>query len=163
MDASRAPAAGAAPSNSRELRRLFLTLFLRGRSSRGLKRNSAPKSVGRKLWLALLTYSLFGMVAMFFVTQPIFMLSAYLHAVTLMFLGLFVSSSAGEILFNQDEADILMHRPIDARDLLWAKVRVLAEISVWLAGAFNLVGFVVGATSKYGGWQYVPAHALSST
>ena len=36
-------------SSTRILRRLFLTLFLRGRSSRGLQKEQAPKSVGTKL------------------------------------------------------------------------------------------------------------------
>ena len=41
------PRAGVgAVSPQQTLRRLFLTLFLRGRSSRGLRRETAPKSVG---------------------------------------------------------------------------------------------------------------------
>ena len=42
-----------APSVNRVLRRLFLTLFLRGRGVRGLNRQGAPKSVGQKLALTL--------------------------------------------------------------------------------------------------------------
>ncbi len=154
--------AAAAPSVRRTLRLLFLTLFLRGRSARGLDKKGAPRSVGSKLAFSLLFYALFGMVAVMFRSQPILLLSTYLHAMSLMFLGLFVASSAGEILFNRDEADILLHRPIEPRALLWAKIGVLAEVSVWLAGAFNLVGLLVGATSPTGGWLYVPVHAAST-
>ena len=50
--------------------------------------------------------------------QPVFGLSLYLHAMTLVFLGMFVASSAGEVLFNKEEGDILLHRPITARALL---------------------------------------------
>src|SRR6185436_17556752 len=125
---------------ARVLRRLFLTLFLRGRSSRGLQKESAPKSVGQKLALTLLFYALFGLFALAFLRQPVFALSVYLHAMTFVFLGMFVAASAGEVLFNQEEADILMHRPVTARALLWAKIGVLVEVSLWLAGAFNLVG-----------------------
>ncbi|MBN8249949.1 MAG: hypothetical protein J0L84_21215, partial [Verrucomicrobia bacterium] len=38
---------------NRVLRTLFLTLFLRGRSSRGLQVAKAPASVGRKLALSV--------------------------------------------------------------------------------------------------------------
>ena len=120
------------------MRRLFLTLFLRGRSSRGLQKDSAPKSVGSKLALTLVFYALFGLFALFFHGQPVFALSVYLHGMTFVFLGMFIAASAGEVLFNKEEADILLHRPVTASALLRAKVGVLVEVSLWLAGAFNL-------------------------
>jgi hypothetical protein len=118
--------------------------------------------VARKLALSLLFYAAFGLMAISFRGQPVFLLSACLHSLTLVFLGMFVASSAGEILFNRDEADILMHRPIAPQALLWAKVRVLGEISVYLAGAFNLAGLLVGAGASDGDWRYVPVHLVST-
>ena len=153
----------AVPSPERTLRRMFLTLFLRGRSSRGLQRNRAPKSVGQKLAWTLLLYALIGMLALAFRGQNVFALSVYLHAMTFVFLGMFIASSAGEILFNQEEADILLHRPIEPRALLWAKVRVLVEVSLWMSAAFNLIGFFVGAGARDGGWLFLGAHAVSTT
>jgi ABC-2 type transport system permease protein len=150
------------PSPGRTLRRLFLTLFLRGRSSRGLQKQNAPSSVGQKLSLTLLLYALFGMLALTFHGQTVFALSIYLHGLTFIFLGMFVASSAGEILFNKDEADILLHRPISPRALLWAKVAVLVEVSLWLSGALNLGGVFVGLTGA-GGSPFVVAHAISIT
>jgi hypothetical protein len=144
------------------LRKLFLTLFLRGRSSRGLKKDTAPKSVGRKLAFTLLFYILFGGLAVMFIGKPVFVLSFYLHGMTLGFLGLFVASSTGEILFNKDEPDILLHRPVDAAELLWAKVSVLILVSLWLAGGFNLAGTITGIYASNGGWMY-PAVHLAST
>src|SRR5690349_4670559 len=119
------PIINPAPLPERTLRRLFLTLFLRGRSSRRLQLNKAPKSLARKLTLTLVAYSLFGLFGLFFIGQPVFGLAVYLHSMTFVFLGMFVASSAGEILFNKEEADILLHRPVTARDLLWSKIRVL--------------------------------------
>src|SRR5205809_32322 len=145
------PAAAPAPSPERTLRQLFLTLFLRGRSSRGLQKKGAPKSIGQKLAFTLFFYALFGAIALGFVNQPVFALSAYLHAMTFVFLGMFVASSAGEVLFNKEEADILLHRPVSSKAMLWAKIRVLIEVSLWLAGAFNLVGLFVGLSSA-GNW-----------
>jgi ABC-2 type transport system permease protein len=149
-------------SPERVLRRLFLTLFLRGRSSRGLQKATAPKSVGSKLALTLLFYALFGMVALLFRHQPVFALSVYLHALTFVFLGMFIAASAGEVLFNTEEGDILMHRPITPRALLWAKISVLAQVSLWLAGAFNLAGLCAGVQASDGGWLFPPVHAIST-
>jgi ABC-2 type transport system permease protein len=152
----------AALSPERTLRRLFLTLFLRGRSSRGLQKESAPKSVGAKLGLTLAFYALFGLFALFFHGQPVFALSVYLHGMTFVFLGMFIAASAGEVLFNKEEADILLHRPVTARALLWAKIGVLMEVSLWLAGAFNLGGFIVGVGASDGGWSFPFVHAAST-
>jgi len=144
------------------LRKLFLTLFLRGRGARGLRKEAAPKSVGSKLALTLLFYALFGLMALAFLRQPVFTLAVYLHGMTLMFLGMFVASSAGEVLFNKEEADILMHRPVTARALLWAKIGVLVQVSLWLAGAFNLAGLFAGVAAPDGGWLFPLAHVLST-
>jgi hypothetical protein len=147
---------------SATLRRLFLTLFLRGRSSRGLEKEQAPRSVGRKLWGTLLLYGLLGLLAFAMSGQRVMALSVYLHAMTFVFLGMFVAASAGEILFNKDEAEILLHRPIEPRAFLWAKIRVLAEVSLWIAAAFNLAGMVTGVFAPDGGWQFPVVHAVST-
>ncbi|HEY1490232.1 MAG TPA: hypothetical protein VGF90_04260, partial [Verrucomicrobiae bacterium] len=165
MNAAEAPPVlNPAPAQTRTLRKLFLTLYLRGRSSRGLKLKKAPKSVGQRLAVALLIYTLFGLftIGFLFNRQPLFALAIYAHSMTFVFLGMFVFSSAGEVLFNKDEAEILMHRPISPRDLLWSKIRVLIEISLWLAGALNLIGMVVGIYTVGGGFLYPPIHAVST-
>lgn len=156
------PLLPAAPPG-RVLRRLFLTLFLRGRTSRGLQKEGTPKSVGRKLAFTLVVYALFGGFALVFVGQPVFALSVYLHAMTFIFLGMFVASSAGEILFNKEEGDILLHRPVTPRALLWAKISVLVQVSLWLGGAFNLAGFFAGIGASDGGWLFPLVHAVSTT
>lgn len=144
------------------LRRLFLTLFLRGRSSRGLNRKKAPTSIGQKLWVTLGFYAAVGLLAIYFVRKPVFGLSVYLHAMTFVFLGMFIAASSGEILFNKEEADILLHRPVSARQLLWAKVRVMVEVSLWLSCAINLAGFFVGLTASDSGWSFPLVHLIST-
>ena len=74
-----------AASPQKTLRRLFFTLFLRGRGSRGLQKEAAPKSVGHKLAMTLLFYGLFGLFAFFFSRQSVFALSVYLHSMTFVF------------------------------------------------------------------------------
>ena len=149
------------PLPERTLRRLFLTLFLRGRGARGLNKQVTPKSIGEKLALTLVFYALFGCMALAFLRQPVFALAVYLHAMTFVFLGMFIASSASEILFNKEEADILMHRPITPKAMLWAKIRVLVEVSLWLAIAFNLVGLFVGFGSA-GNWRFPIIHLCST-
>jgi ABC-2 type transport system permease protein len=157
------PVINPALSQARTLRRLFLMLFLRGRSSRGIRVQTAPKSIWRKLGLALLIYTCFGASAVRFFSTPIFGLAIYLHGMTFLFLGMFVSSSAGEILFNKEEADILLHRPVTARELLWSKIRVLIEVSLMLAGALNLAGFFVGARASDSDFRFPLIHLVSMT
>ncbi len=162
-DLAKPPAIKPAPPPRVVLRRLFLRLFLRGRSSRGLRKSTAPRSIGSRLALTLCAYCFFGfMVALGMTGQPLFTMSLMLHSATIIFLGMFVASSAGEVLFNKEEADILLHRPVASRTMLWAKVRVLVEVSLWLAGAFNLAGLIIGAIREDGSWLFPIAHALST-
>jgi ABC-2 type transport system permease protein len=156
------PPQAPAPSPERTLHKLFLTLFLRGRSARGLQKQGAPQSVGSKLGLVLLVYAAVGMVALAFRHQPVFALSLYLHAMTLVFLGMFLAASSGEVLFNKEEADILLHRPVTPQALLWAKIGVLVRVSLWMGAAFNLAGFFVGVGTPDGGWLYPVAHVIST-
>jgi hypothetical protein len=144
------------------LRRLYLTLFLRGRTSRGLRREKVPRSLPQKLWLTLLFYALFGCIALGVPGRSAFTLAVVLHGLTFVFLGVFIAGSSGEMLFNKEEADILLHRPVAPRDLLWSKVRVLIEISLWIGATLNLAGMVAGVTAKGGGWLFPPAHLLST-
>jgi hypothetical protein len=81
---------------------------------------------------------------------------------TFVFLGMFIAASAGEILFNKEESDILLHRPVTPGALLWAKVRVMVEVSLWLAGAINLVGFFAGAFGGPGSLLFPLVHAFST-
>ncbi|HWC58396.1 MAG TPA: hypothetical protein VHC44_01785 [Verrucomicrobiae bacterium] len=156
------PVMNPAPPQTATLRKLFLTLYLRGRSSRGIRLKTAPKSVGQKLFLALLVYALFGLCATAFIHQPVFALAIYCHSLTFVFLGMFISSSAGEVLFNKEEADILMHRPVSTKDLLWSKIRVLIQVSLWLGGALNLAALVVGVFTSDGGYLFPPIHIVST-
>ena len=151
-----------APSQAKTLRRLYLTLFLRGRSSRGLNLKFGAKSVGVRLSGTLAFYALMGCMSLMFFNQSLFSLSIYLHGASLFFVGMFVASSSGEVLFNQEESEILLHRPVEPRAMLWATVSVLLQVSLWLSLAFNLAGFLMGAFNKSGSPLFIPAHAVSS-
>jgi ABC-2 type transport system permease protein len=159
--ATAAATAQKAPSVAATLRRLFQILFLRGRSSRGLKKSAVPDSIAKKLGVTLLFYAFLGTFFTFLFRLPIFGYSAFLHVMTFGLLGLFVASSSGEVLFNKEEADILLHRPIDPKTLLWAKVTVLLQVSMWLALAYNLTAFVSGCFARDANLAWPAVHLLS--
>lgn len=150
------------PSQSKVLRRLYLTLFLRGRSARGFSMKRSAKSIIGRLWLTMLFYALAGCLALTLLGQPLFSLSIYLHSATQFFIGMFVASSAGEVLFNKEEAEILLHRPVAPRTLLWAKISVLLQVSLWLGLAFNIAGVIGGSVQGTGHPGFIPAHAVSA-
>ncbi len=152
-------ALSAAPSQSKVLRRLYLTLFLRGRSSRGLTAQQGTPSIGKKLGFTLFFYALIGCMGLTLLGQSLFSLSIYLHGASMFFVGMFVASSSGELLFNEDESEILLHRPVSPKAMLWAKVSVLLQVSFWLILAFNLAGLVGGSVKNL---MFLPAHLISS-
>lgn len=145
------------------LRRLYRTLFLRGRAARGLQGRRLPTSIGVKLRWLLLVYGIFGLMALAFPTDTILVYSASLHTISFFLLGTMIAASSGEILFNREEADILLHRPITARSVLWAKMLVLVEAALWLTGAFNLAGMLRAFWIPHAGLGFVAVHAMSLT
>ena len=149
-------------SPEKTLRRLFLLVFMRGQSARGLTKESAPRSLLDKMLLILLVYGAMGLFSLFLVTQKVLVQSVFLHAMTFMAVGMFVATSSGEALFNKEESEILMHRPVTPQMLLRAKAAVLIQVSLYLALAINFVGFFAGLTASDGSWLYPFAHALST-
>ena len=144
------------------LRHLFRTLFFRGRAGRRPRARSTPKSMQAVLWLSLIFYTIMGCAAFAFPRSSVLAFAAPLHGVTFFLLGIYVAASAGEVLFNQDEADILLHRPVLPQTVLWAKVRVLVEITYWLGGAFNLVGLGIGWLAvPDAGWRFLFSHTFA--
>jgi hypothetical protein len=149
-------------SPEQALRKVFKTLFLRGRTSQGLTRQTAPTKIAQKLGLILLMYILFGLTALALLGQGTFLLAAYQHGFSFMMVGMFLVQSAGETLFNKEEGDILLHRPVTPRMLLSAKISVLIEVCLYMALAMNAVGLVVGFFASDGNGLYPLIHALTT-
>ncbi len=149
---------GREPSAQWVLSRLFLKLFLRGRP------RSKPKGagIGVDIRMAglLVLYTLLGVVALTTLKLGVFERSSTLHAFTFMMVGIMMAGSSGTLLFNAEEADILLHRPVTPRALLGAKVSVLVAMGGTLAVALNLVGLGLGVFGPNGTWLFLPAHLL---
>lgn len=78
------------------------------------------------------------------------------HGMTLIMIGMTLTSACGTLLFNEDESDILLHRPVPASLILRAKVKVLLTYSGMLALALNAVPLLVGGLRSSGGWAFIP-------
>lgn len=149
------------PSSRQTLRRLFFLLFLRGQIAPNHQQDKVPRSIAAKLSQSLFISAMCGLMALGLYKYSPFVLSVYLHAMTFTLTGMMLAGTTGGILFNKEEADILLHRPVEMKDLLRAKISVLLEYSLWISLAFNLVGFGVGLIMPGGGWRFVLAHFLS--
>jgi ABC-2 type transport system permease protein len=152
-------AAGRVQPVRRVLVRLFLRLFLRGRP-RSMTEVRGSGVVWR-LGGLLLLYGVLGVVALSTWRLGVFERSTSLHAFTLMMVGIMMAGSSGTLLFNVEEADILLHRPVSPKALLAAKVQVMIITGVALAVALNLFGLVLGVVAPGGTWMFVPAHLLA--
>ncbi len=146
----------------RVLAQLYLKLFLRGRSARGISKKTAPSSVPQKFALTLLGYLLCGCVAAAWWRQPLFPMALTAHGMTFFLLGTFITASAGDLLFEKQEGDILLHRPIEARALLWGKVSALVRVSLWLGLALNLPTALFGLVSPDASLAFPVVHLLSA-
>lgn len=146
-------------AQARVLRRLYLRLMFRGRASGQQKLEM--RSPGFSFVLALLFFALLGLTALALGKLSLVAFAGSLHALTFLLVGINLASTTGTLLFNPDEAEVLLHRPIRPRALLAAKVRVIVLVTFALACVLNICGFIVGALRPGSSWLFVPAHLVS--
>lgn len=151
-----------APSVESTLRRLFWTLFFRGRAlSRRRGREGTVNRGG--IWGMLALYLMVGLfMCSLAYRADTLTFAVALHGITLFMVIFQMVTIAGTVLFNKEEAEILLHRPVTPRQLLRAKVTVLCAYSAMLAGALNLPGMVTGFWLKDGAGWFPLAHACST-
>lgn len=148
-------------AQGRVLRRLYLTLMLRGRQTGKRKPKLLNPSVN--FGISLFFFALLGLSAFMFHKLGLAGYASCLHGLTFIMVGINLASTTGTLLFNTEEAEVLLHRPIRPRALLAAKVRVTVLVSMILAVALNACGLIVGATRPQSSWLFVPAHLISLT
>ncbi len=142
------------------LRALYRKLFFRRRGKD--PQDPAALSPVRQTVLAFFVYGVLGVVSLQFAALDDFAFAASLHAMTFMITGMNMAISSGRLLFNPDETDILLHRPIEPQIMLRCKLQIIIEFTMALATALNLVGLVVAVGSR-GEWLFVPAHLFSTS
>lgn len=156
-----------APADPAKLQRaalyqLFTDLFWRGRQTARNRKTSAATITIRKGG-PLLVFALLGFTMLIFTGRslPPLIFATLVHAMTFVMVGMTLSASCSSLLFNDQESDILLHRPVPVAFILRAKVRVLLT-QAWLpAVALNGVAFYQGMVRDGGSWRYLPVHLLT--
>ena len=101
-----------------------------------------------------------GMV--FFTDIDALHFSIVIHTFTLLIVALAILAESGNVIFNENEADILGHLPLSSRTYFAAKVLNLFLFTSLLAGAANLFPAIFGIWAAGANGLFLPAHALSS-
>src|SRR5436190_17521431 len=120
----------------RALLKCYWRLSTRGRVARAMGRGGKPRSLIFVLVMYLIVGFMTSMMA--FSHIDLFTFTIIVHAMTFFVVGMAVTSESGDILFNANESDVLVHRPIHPRTLLLAKTINLVVFTLVLATALNL-------------------------
>jgi ABC-2 type transport system permease protein len=149
------------------LYRLFDDLFWRGRQTLRHQKTSVATITGRKV-VPLLLFAMVGIFMAAFSgrsfsspSAPVLIFYTLVHAMTFGMVGMMLTSSCSTLLFNDQESDILLHRPVPVAFILRAKVRVMLTQAWLLAVALNLVAMCVGVLRPGGSWRYLPVHLIT--
>lgn len=155
-------AAAKPPSPERVLQALFWRLMWRGRTLPGAGQWGSNKPRwGNKANLCLFAFlGILPALAAFF-SKPLVFASS-LHAFTLLFAALTLASSLGAVLFVREEAEILLHRPVQPGQILRAKSMALVGYSLLLALALNLAGIFTSFFNPGNAPWFFVAHAVTT-
>ncbi len=102
-----------------------------------------------------------GMAA--FTRADVLVFSALMLTFTLFIVALAILAEAGNVLFNENESDIIGHLPISPRTLFAAKILNLLSFTMLLGTAANLFPTVAGIWASRSNLLFVVAHAVSAT
>ena len=92
----------------------------------------------------------------------VFTYTILVHSMTFFVVGMALTAESGDILFNANESDVLVHRPIHPRTLLLAKSINLIAFALILAGALNLFPTFFGLAAS-GAQPWFPLVHVVST
>ena len=103
----------------------------------------------RSLIFVLVMYAFVGLMTGLAASQlDVFTYTVLVHSMTFFVVGMAVTSESGDILFNANESDVLVHRPIHPRTLLLAKSINLIAFTLILAAALNLFPTFFGLSAS---------------
>jgi ABC-2 type transport system permease protein len=141
---------------------LFDKLFHRGRLAQRNAQFKPALERRRRFW-SMVAVVVFGLFLLVFAggDMPPLIFATFLHAYSLLVLGLGAVNACGNLLFSEHESDILLHRPVSSRTILQAKVEVILRNLCLNAVAFNAVAMLLGVFRESGSWRFLPAHLVS--
>lgn len=152
--------------DSRQLRTLFVVYFkqdFRGGKSvfqQGKKDYVTSNTAVLSLLGLYLTTGLFIGVAAFISNVLIF--SIITISYTFFIVALTIIAESGNVIFNENEPDIIGHLPVTSRTLFAAKVLNLFSFTALLAAAINLFPSVMGIWAKGSNALFPAAHLVAA-
>src|SRR5437868_8298510 len=144
----------------RALLKCYWLLSTRGRVARSMGRGSKPRSLIFVLVMYMVVGLMTGIIA-FSTHIDLFTYTILVHSMTFFVVGMAVTSESGDILFNANESDVLMHRPIGPRTLLLAKSINLVVFTLILATALNLFPTFFGLAAMGARAWFPVVHVIS--
>jgi ABC-2 type transport system permease protein len=143
------------------LLKCYFRLSTRGRVTQSMGRGGKPRSVFFVLGMYIFVGLMNGMMLLT-IQLDVFTYTVILHSMTFFVVGLAVTAESGDILFNMNESDVLLHRPIHPRTLLLAKSLNLIAFTLILAGALNLFPTFFGLAARGARPWFPLVHVISS-
>lgn len=144
------------------LLKCYFRLSTRGRVTQSIGRGGKRRSVFWVLGMYMFVGLMNGLMLLA-IQLDVFTYTVMLHSMTFLVVGLAVTAESGDILFNMNESDVLLHRPIHPRTLLLAKSLNLIAFTLILAGALNLFPTFFGLAARGARPWFPLVHVISIT
>lgn len=160
MDETKTIAATIDRQQLKALLKCYFRLSIRGRVTQSMSRGGKPRS----LLFVLGMYVFIGLmngVMLLTIQLDVFTYTVILHSMTFLVVGMALTAESGDILFNVNESDVLVHRPIHPRTLLLAKSLNLIAFALVLALALNLFPMFFGLAAKGAQLWFPVVHLIS--
>src|ERR1051325_6039935 len=143
----------------RALLQCYWRLSTRGRVTRAMGRGGKQRNILFVIVMYAVVGFMTGMIA--FSHIDLFTYTIIIHAMTFFVVGMAVTSESGDILFNANESDVLVHRPIHPRTLLLAKTINIVTFTLVLATSLNLFPTFFGLAISGARVWFPAVHLLS--
>jgi hypothetical protein len=117
------------------------------------------------LAVMILSYTVLGAMVslMAFTGIDVLFYSIIALSCTFLIVALAIVVESGNVIFNESEADVLGHMPVNSRTLFVAKVINLFSFTLLLAIPANLIPTLTGVAAARSNILFIPAHLLSAT
>lgn len=153
--------------NYQQLKTLLVVYFKQDfRSGKSFLRNDAKEYATSNLallsMLGIYVFVGFSTAIFAFAGADLFLYSVVSTSVTFVVVSLAIVAESSNVIFNESEADIIGHLPINSTTLFAAKVLNIFFFTLLLALAANLLPTIAGVWSKGSNNFFPVAHLLSS-
>src|SRR5262245_12643597 len=142
------------------LLKCYWRLSARGRVARSMGRGGKSRGLRFVIVMYLFVGLMNGLLALW-TKLDLFTYTVLVHSMTFFVVGMAVTSESGDILFNTNESDVLVHRPVHPLTLLLAKSINLIAFTLILAGALNVFPMFFGLAASGAQAWFPVVHLIS--